>query len=211
MFFAKSVVSCKQNTDFWKMFGWLGMWSMGDLNWFLETPGLDKGPLVYVKCPLSKHGDLRHLSHLREMHTSKMHGRLVYAKRYFFLWLAVSSTQNTYFGKTFANWASNASIGYFVFEIELPSQMGVSSTRNGRFWNTVLLSARFVQTKCTLSKSTVVSSTRDATFFENVLSRLRETLTFRGLASQTCPRWVYPNRSKSHIRKKKCAVSAAER
>ena len=63
------------------------------------------------------------------------------------------------------------------FALQLHSPTSVSSTRNARFQKTALSNERLVYAKCTFPKSSVVSSTRDATFFEKMASRLHQTPT----------------------------------
>ena len=86
------------------------------------------------------------------------------------------------------------------------SETSVSCTRNTYFQNTALSSKRLVYARRTFSKSSVVSSTRDATFFENMLSRLRKTTTLGGNVE---PRPRKPSPAEpTRARKKSCLVYA---
>ena len=92
------------------------------------------------------------------------------------------------------------------FTLQLHSPMSVSSTQKARFQLTALSNERLAYAKHTFSKSSVVSSTRDATFFEKMLSRLRETTTLGG---NTEPRPPKPSPAKpTRARKKSCLVYA---
>ena len=71
---------------------------------------------------------------------------------------------------------------------------------------TALSSKRLVYVRHTFSKSSVVSSTRDATFFENMLSRLRKTTTLGGNV-ESRPRKPSPAES-TRARKKSWLVYA---
>ena len=86
------------------------------------------------------------------------------------------------------------------------SETSVSCARNTHFQNTALSSKRLVYARRTFSKSSVVSSTRDATFFENMLSRLRKTTTLGGNVE---PRPRKPSPAEpTRARKKSCLVYA---
>ena len=86
------------------------------------------------------------------------------------------------------------------------SETSVSCTRNTHFQNTALSSKRLVYARRTFSKSSVVSSTRDATFFEKIPSRLRKTTTLGGNAE---PRQPKPSPAKpTRAREKSCLVYA---
>ena len=86
------------------------------------------------------------------------------------------------------------------------SETSVSCTRNTHFQNTALSSKRLVYARRTFSKSSVVSSTRDAILFEQILSRLRETTTLGG---NTEPRPPKPSPAKpTRAGKKSCLVYA---
>ncbi len=89
---------------------------------------------------------------------------------------------------------------------KLHSPTSVSSTRNAQFQKMALFKERLVYAKHTFSKSSVVSSTRDAIFFEKMLSRLRETTTLGG---NTEPRPPEPSPAKpTRARKKSCLIYA---
>ena len=68
------------------------------------------------------------------------------------------------------------------FALQLHAPTSVSSTRNVHFQQTALSNTRLAYAKHTFPKSSVVSSTRDATFFDKLPSRLRETPTLGGKA-----------------------------
>ncbi len=68
----------------------------------------------------------------------------------------------------------------FVLQLHFPTS--VSSMRNTHFQKNTLSNERLVYARHTFSKSSVVSSTRDATFFDKLPSRLRETPTLGGKA-----------------------------
>ena len=63
----------------------------------------------------------------------------------------------------------------------LHSPTSVSSTRNARFRKTALSNERLVYVKCAFPKSSVVSSTRAATFFENMASRPHQTTSLQDI------------------------------
>jgi hypothetical protein len=86
------------------------------------------------------------------------------------------------------------------------SETSVSCTQNTHFQNIALSSKRLVYARRTFSKSSVVSSTRGATFFEKLQSRLRKTTTFGG---NTEPRPPKPSPAEpTRAREKSCLVYA---
>ena len=86
------------------------------------------------------------------------------------------------------------------------SETSVSCTQNTHFQNIALSSKRLVYARRTFSKSSVVSSTRGATFFEKLQSRLRKTTTLGGNAE---PRPPKPSPAEpTRARKKSCLVYA---
>ena len=92
------------------------------------------------------------------------------------------------------------------FAWRLHSETSVSCTRNTHFQKTALSNERLVCARRTFSKSSVVSSTRDATFFEKIASRVRETTTLGG---NTEPRQPKPSLARpTRARTKSCLVYA---
>ena len=117
--------------------------------------------LVQAKRILSKKCPLQRASRLRETHISKIKCRLVYVRRYIFEKQCVSSTPNTYFG-----WRTT------------PSRMGMDEATMANTFQKVVSRARQMHTFKKLHSPASVSSTRDAHFQNQVLSRLHETLCF---------------------------------
>ena len=64
---------------------------------------------------------------------------------------------------------------HFVLQLHLPRS--VSSTRNARLRKAPLFNERLVYVRCTSSKSSVVSSTQDATFLKTNAPRLHQMPT----------------------------------
>jgi len=75
------------------------------------------------------------------------------------------------------------------------------------FFNLPFIIASLVYTKCTLTKSTFVSPTWNAMFFQNCSSRLRKTLTFEGRTGNTQPGRAHWGKEKKHMTNKTCISS----
>ena len=116
---------------------------------------------VYAKHTLSTNCTLQRASRARETHIFKIKCRLVYVRRYIFEKSCVSSTPNTYFG-----WRAT------------PSRMGMDEATMAKVFQKVVSRARQTHTFKKLHSPASISSTRDAHFQNQVLSRLRETLCF---------------------------------
>ena len=116
---------------------------------------------LYAKRTLATNCTLQRASRARETHISKIKYRLVYVRRDIFEKICVSSTPNTYFG-----WRAT------------PSRMRMGEATMTKTFRKVLLRVRQTHTFIKLHSPASVSSTRDAHFQNQVLSRLRETLLF---------------------------------
>ena len=108
---------------------------------------------------LYKHCTFQRASRLRETDVFKIKCRLVYARRYILGKSCVSCTPNTYFG-----WWTT------------PSRMGMDEATMANTFQKVVSRARQMHTFKKLHSPASISSTPDAHFQNQVLSRLRETL-----------------------------------
>ena len=133
---------------------------------------------MYAKHTLSKNCTFQRASRLRETHIFKIKCRLVYARRYFFaLMLSRLRETTTLGGNT---------------EPRPPKPSPAKPTRARKksclvyakrmFTESSQKKSPLVYAKRTLPNASVVSSTRDATFFDKLPSRLRETPTLGGEA-----------------------------
>ena len=116
---------------------------------------------MHAKRILSKNCTLQQASRARETHIPKIKCRLAYARRDIFEKKCGSSTPNTYFGW----WATS-------------SRMGMGEATMTKAFRKVVSRARQKHTFKKMHSPASVSSTRDAHFQNQVLSRLRETLCF---------------------------------
>jgi hypothetical protein len=116
---------------------------------------------VYAKRTLSTNCTLQRASRARETHIYKIKCRLVYVRGYLFEKECVSTTPNTYFGLQ-----------------TMPSRMGMDEATMANTFRKLVSRARQTHTFKKLHSPASVSSTRDAHFQNQVLSRLRETHVF---------------------------------